>query len=181
LQTCQIGKRPVESKGGFMSKTNLGRCENREPQVREISRNAAGFDVAEDTLLTIARSFFQSYAIPESQSWMSGYDIAEAAFGAETGSMIATRMFSALRAVRHSRRSVFCFNSPTCQCCAQVVTEHERRLMQALQSIRCNQMGRAQAELMMLCEGNSVSQVIGTLVQLSMVLPPRVEQVRIDA
>lgn len=164
-----------------MSKTNLNRCENREPQVREINRSAAGFDAAEDTLLTIARCFFQSYAIPDSQSWMPGYDIAEAAFGDETGSMIATRMFTVLRAVRYSRRSMFCFNSPTCACCAQVVTEHERRLMQALQSIRCNYTGRAQTELMMLCEGNSVVQVIDAMVRLSNVLPSRVEQAYVDA
>ena len=164
-----------------MSKNNTNCCKNREPQVREICRNSLGLDLQEDTFLTISRSFFQNYADPESQSWMSGYDISEAVFGDEIGSRIATQVFTALRSVRYSRRSVFCFNSPTCSFCTQFVTEHERRLVQALQFIRCNHMGRAQTELMMLCEGNNISQVSAALVQLSMFLPVRTELACVDA
>ena len=159
-------------KGLKMPHTNTSAHCNRQPLPKEILRSDAGFDDVEDNLLTLARFFFQTFAIPQSQSWMNGLDMAEATFGDTIGPMVAMRMLDALRGVRYARRAVYCFNSPTCKGCAAVVTEHERRFMAAFRGIRSGQIGHAQTELMMLCEGNDITQVIGAMTRLSLLLPP---------
>lgn len=155
-----------------MPNTNAQSHCNRQPLPKEILLKDAGFDDVEENILTLARFFFQTFAVPHSQSWMQGLDMAEAVFGETVGPMVAMRMLDALRGVRYARKSVYCFNSPTCKGCAIVVTEHERRFMAAFHSIRTGQAGHAQTEMMMLCEGNSTTQAIGALTRLAMLLPP---------
>jgi hypothetical protein len=138
---------------------------------KEILRADAGFDPVEDHILTLARFFFQTFAIPESQSWIPGFDMAEEIFGEAEGPIIGTRLLAALRGVRYARRSVYYFNSPTCECCAAVVTEHERRFMAAFRGVREGHLGQARTELMMLCEGNDITQALGAMTRLVMMLP----------
>ena len=147
-----------------------GHC-NRLPLPKEIWRTEAGCDEVEDQVLTLARWFFQTFAVPNSQSWMNGLDMADAVFGETAGPMIAMRLLDALRGVRYARKSVYCFNSPTCKGCSAVVTEHERRFMAALRGVRLGQVGRTQTELMMLCEGNDITRTVGALTRLAMLLP----------
>ena len=154
-----------------MPHTNAPAHCNRLPLPKEILRSEAGFDDVEDQILTLARFFFQTFAIPQSQSWMNGLDMAEAVFGETIGPMVAMRLLDALRAVRYARRAVYCFNSPTCEGCAAVVTEHERRFIAAFRGVRLGQAGHAQTELMMLCEGNDITQAIGAMTRLSLLMP----------
>lgn len=144
---------------------------DRMPMPKEIMRTDAGFDPIEDHILTLARFFFQTFAIPESQSWLPGFDMAEAIFGEAEGPIIATRLLATLRAVRYARRSVYCFNSPTCEGCAAVVTEHERRFMAAFRGVRMGYLGQTRTELMMLCEGNDTTKALGAMTRLSIILP----------
>lgn len=143
----------------------------RLPDHKEILRTDAKFDYAEDHILTIARFFFQSFACPQSHAWLKASDIAQTAFGDELGPVIAARLVDVLRSVRGARRSVFHFNSPVCEGCAHIVSEHERRLMGALQAVRRGNAGREQMELMMLCEGNNITQSVGAMTRLSLMLP----------
>jgi hypothetical protein len=154
-----------------MSHTDARGCCGRLPQPKEILRSEAKLDDVEDNVLTIARYFFQSFAMPQSHAWLAGLDAAEARFDDCQGPIIAMRLLSAMRAVRCSRRSVFSFNCPTCETCMAIITEQERRFISALQAIRTGQIGRAQTELLMLCEGNDITQVMGAMTRLSIVLP----------
>lgn len=143
----------------------------RTPDHKEILRVDAGFDYAEDHILTIMRFFFQSFACPQSHAWLKAFDVAQVAFGEELGPIINTRLVDALRAIRTARRSVFHFNSPNCAGCAAIVSEHERRFMVTLHAVRLGQASRAQTELMMLCEGNDITQALGAMTRLSLMLP----------
>jgi len=154
-----------------MSKINATAHCNRLPLPKETLRSDAGFDDVEDNILTLARFYFQTFAVPHSQSWIGALDMAEAVFGETIGPMVAMRLLDALRGVRYARKSVYCFNSPTCEGCAAVVTEHERRFMAAFRGVRTGQMGQAQTEMMMLCEGNDITQAIGAMTRLAMLVP----------
>ncbi|MDX8354795.1 hypothetical protein [Cognatiyoonia sp. IB215182] len=153
----------------------------RRPDQKEILRTDARFDYAEDHILTIARFFFQSFACPQSHAWLRASDIAQTAFGDEIGPIIAARLVDVLRSVREARRSVFHFNSPVCEGCAAIVSEHERRLMGALQAVCRGNAGRAQTELMMLCEGNNITQSLGAMTRLSLMLPLAQMQAEVPA
>ena len=154
-----------------MSHTNARACCGRLPTPKETQLADAQLDDVEKNILAISRFFFQSFAAPQSQGWMAALDLAEATFGDLDGPIIATRLLTAMRAVRYSRVSVFAFNCQTCDTCAGILTEQERRLISALQAIRNGQIGRAQTELLMLCEGNDITQVIGAMTRLSIALP----------
>ena len=43
--------------------------------------------------------------------------------------------------------------------------------MAAFRGVRLGQAGHAQTELMMLCEGNDITQAIGAMTRLSLLLP----------
>jgi len=154
-----------------MPNTNAQAHCNRLPLPKEILRKDANLDSVEDNILTLARFFFQTFAIPQSQSWIHGLDMAEAVFGETLGPMVAMRMLDTLRGVRYARKSVYCFNSPTCEGCSAVVTEHERRFMAAFRGVRSGQIGHAQTEMMMLCEGNDITQAMGAMTRMVMLLP----------
>ncbi|MEJ6404806.1 hypothetical protein [Yoonia sp. 2307UL14-13] len=154
-----------------MSRTHARSCCGRLPEAKETPLAEAHFDDVEKSILAIARYFFQSFAAPQSQGWMAALDLAEATFGDLDGPIIATRLLTTMRAVRYARRSVFSFNCQSCETCAAILTEQERRLIAALQAIRGGQIGRAQTELLMLCEGNDIKQVMGAMTRLSIALP----------
>ncbi|EET47261.1 hypothetical protein [Thalassobium sp. R2A62] len=154
------------------SSTNL-HC-NRVLQSKEIMLSDADLDAVEAHILTIARFYFQSFAVPESHSWIGALQESEAAFGDIKGPLVGTRLLGALMAVRQARKSVYCFNSPTCPDCAAIVTEHERRFTTAIRAIRTGRKGHAKTELMMLCEGNDTRPSLDALTRLVSVLPKRV-------
>ncbi|KJZ18572.1 hypothetical protein [Loktanella sp. S4079] len=143
----------------------------RTPLPKEIFRKDADFDEIESQLLTVMRLYFQAFAAPESHAWIGAMDWAEAQFGPTQGPIIAARVLAALMGVRRTRQSVFRFSSPTCPDCAAIVTEHERRFMAAVCAVRRGQVGAAQTELMMLCEGNDTGRTIDALKALRAVLP----------
>lgn len=154
-----------------MTNSNASLHCNRVLQPKEIMRVDARHDEVEGDLLTIARFYFQSFALPDSQAWIGGLGWAETSFGDVEGPLIGVRLLCALMAVRHARQSVYCFNSPTCSDCAVIVTEHERRFMSAIHAVRVGRMGQAHTELMMLCEGNDTKPSLDALLRLSSVLP----------
>lgn len=133
--------------------------------------DSAGLDPHEITVLALTRFYFQSFAMPQSHAWIHCLEMAQAQYGEADGLVLAGRILSALKAVRSTRRSLFCFNSPTCHGCASVLTEHERRLIVSLAALRRGQDGTARTELMMLCEGNDTADVISAFIHLAEALP----------
>ncbi len=108
------------------------------------------------TILQLIRLYMQSVSHPQSMAWIAALTNADEAFGRIYGPQIASRTLEVLQHMRLSRRSMFSFNSPTCPSCCQIVTEHERRFMVALECAKAGLTGRANMELIMLCEGNDV-------------------------
>jgi len=153
---------------------NANSC-GREPGEKECTLVSLGLDRIEAQLLAIARHIFQSFATPGTQGWLNGLGRAEYAFCFD-GPQLFARVVEVLQAVRMSRTSCFIFNSPMCPCCANVVTEHERRLILALAAMRRGQIGRVRTELMMLCEGAETGAVIHALMTLSRHMPTPEEQ-----
>jgi hypothetical protein len=140
------------------SRTSNG-C-GRTPEVKESL--ISGMDLSEEdkTILQIIRFYMQSVTYPKALSWMAAFSIADMTFGPVHGPQIAVRALDVLQQVRLSRRSVFNFNSPTCPTCRQIITEHERRFMVALNCVKDGLAGQAQIEMIMLCEGNDVNRAI---------------------
>ena len=143
---------------------------------KEISRDDACLDFSEDTLLTASRYYFQSFACPESQGWLRALSVTQIYFGDQVGPSIAVKLLTAMQAMRCTRRSMFQFNAPDCVRCSEILTEHERRFMAALQAIRFNDLNTAGLEIMLLCEGFESEHVVDTFKDLSNVLPQRARQ-----
>ncbi len=118
-------------------------------------------------VLQIMRLYMQSVSHPPSMAWMAALSGADTAFGRTFGPQIAARTLEALQRVRVSRKSVFHFNSPACPCCSQIVTEHERRFMRALECANAGALGQAKMELIMLCEGNNVIPALDAMERLN--------------
>lgn len=93
-----------------MSRTTPRSCCERSLEPNEMLLAEACFDDVEKNILAIARYFFQSFAALQSQGWMAAFDLAEVTFGDLGGALIATRLSTTMRTVRHSRRSFFLFS-----------------------------------------------------------------------
>ncbi len=152
---------------------SINHC-NRTPLPKEVYRDDCNLDDAEAAILTISRYYFQSFAVPESQAWTEAMRFAEAKFGDTLGGIINLRLLKVLLAIRGSRKSVYRFNSTICPTCSGIVTEHERRFIVSLQSLRTQKAGRASSELMMLCEGNDIGPTIDALHELTILLPEKI-------
>lgn len=121
-------------------------------------------------VLQILRLYLQSVAEPGSLAWMAALAGAEEAYDRTYGPQIAVRVLTVMQRVRVSRRSVFDFNSPVCPTCSQIVSEHERRFMIALDCAGDGRLGQAQMELIMLCEGNDVDEALSAMDDLNRVI-----------
>ena len=155
-----------------MAKATSTRNCPRQLQTREIARSCAGFDPVESTLLTLVRFFAESFAMPQTQSWLRSIDYAAHYFGSDKGAVITQRLLFALQAMRETRRSEFNFSTPSCEVCSEIVTEHERRFMAAIRNVRRGRASPMVTELMFLCEGNDTRKLIECINNLCAALPP---------
>ncbi|WP_341368193.1 hypothetical protein [Yoonia sp. BS5-3] len=153
----------------------------RCPSDKEIWRSEADLDFCEETLLTLARLYFESFARPESTCWINSLMLAQAHFGPDAGPVIGVRLLNALQAMRFARHSIFSFNSVECPTCSAVLTEHERRLMAVIKATRTGQSGKAQTELMMLCEGADITNPMIAFCDLAAALAEEESQWQGDA
>lgn len=143
----------------------------RKPTLKETTVERSGAEQCEIACIRIARYFFCNFSQPHSQSWSQAFSYAEEAFDYSNGPVIASLVSKVLQAVRRSRRSTFMYNNPSCENCARILTEHERRLLSALCEIRRGRLERADLELMLLCEGNDYSAATMWLRELALALP----------
>ncbi|MEO9821252.1 MAG: hypothetical protein ABJ370_20885 [Paracoccaceae bacterium] len=81
-----------------------------------------------------------------------------------------------LQSIKISRKSGFTFSNSDCPDCACILSEHERRLMIAIASVRRGRLEHARIELMMLCEGNDTLEVMDWLEELALALPMPVQE-----
>lgn len=120
----------------------------------------ARFDVVEATVLQVARYYWQTFALPSSQSWLRALQVAEEAACSRTPGTFGLDVLMAVQAMRHSRKSCFQFNDPACPTCASFLTEHERQFMDVLKCCRAGRHGTARTHAMLLCEGNCIDRFI---------------------
>lgn len=152
---------------------------NRQLGLKEIPITSAGLDHTDIKLLEITRCYLQTYAVESSQSWILALKAAEKYFGMQQGARIGVRLLLALQEMRFARRSVFLFNAPQCKGCSLYLTEHERRLIISISALRSGRFGLAQAEMMMLCEGQDTVAALSAFSELVALLS-QLEQVALD-
>ena len=150
-------------------------CRHRPLRPKEAHVTSVGLDRTEFQLLQMARWFFTSYST-SGTAWVRAFVEAEGFFGRTNGPRYAYGLLRVLQVIRRTRRSAFRFNNPSCPDCAVVLTEMERRLFQSLIDLRQGRVGRAQAEIMMLSEGNGFEHILIEIQQLVDLLPDRLEQ-----
>ena len=135
-------------------------CHHRRPSPKEYLLATAGYDEVEKTVLEIARHYFQTFAIPQSQSWLRALQRAEAVIPGEQASNIGLDILAAVQAMRTCRSSCFQFNNPLCPGCAKIVSEHERQFLAVFQAMRHGREGPARTHALILCEGNDHSNLL---------------------
>lgn len=123
----------------------------------------AGFDAFELATLEIMRHYFTTFGSPATQSWIRAHELCFMHFSQSSAPMQAVRILAAVQMMRRSRRSVFCFSSPTCPVCVDILTDAERHLMASVQSIRIGRVREAQTHAMLLCEGNDTTEFLAAI------------------
>jgi hypothetical protein len=135
--------------------------------------DALPFDADERQVLHIARTFFRSFAMPETQAWIGGVGAALRGFDHAAAPHIYVATLGAVQAMRQSRRSVFRFNDPCCPDCADRATDGERLFLGGLRAMRDGAPERAAALATILCEGNDGGPWLIALRTLACQMPPR--------
>lgn len=152
-------------------------CLHRQPSVKEISLADADFDVCETTVLEIARCYWQTFAYPASQAWLSAFQRANQGSWGHRGGVIGLQVLEAVQAMRMSRTSCFHFSNPDCKCCSAIVSEHERHFMNVFRSLRDGRVGPARTHAMILCEGNDTGELMERMsVLVCMAYEEKIEQ-----
>ncbi|MEM1064516.1 MAG: hypothetical protein AAF771_07865 [Pseudomonadota bacterium] len=147
-------------------------CCGRHPTPKETTVEEAAFDSAALAVLEVARYYWQTFAIPQSQSWLCALQRAETRFPGLNGVEVGLDTLAAVQAMRMSRTSCFNFNNPGCPHCSLIVSEHERQFMNVLQAVRQGRVGAAKTHAMILCEGNDTERLIMRMVSLARALTP---------
>lgn len=146
----------------------------RRPCPNEISVADAGYDLIEISVLEVARYFWQTFAAPQTHSWLFALQRAEQHFYQSRGDVIGLEVLATVQAMRMSRKSCFQFNNPQCERCCALVTENEQQFMNVFRAVRQNKIGRAKTHAMILCEGNRSDAFIERMGVLhSALLPER--------
>lgn len=140
------------------------------PGKDEMRVSQVGFDSDELAILSMIRMFCQSFAQPESQAWMRGFQVAEAQYPQAQALQIAKATLVVLQAMRVVRRDGFRFSNPDCPNCARKLTENERQLMAAITTAREGRRSALHANAMVLCGGGETGSLIAAIGRLNMLL-----------
>lgn len=141
-------------------------CCGRPLTRKESTLREAGFDPLDVDILTIARFYWQQFALPESQAWLYALRKAETTFPDRDAAAIALELLATVQAKRLARVSAFHFSNPGCRVCRHVLSEHERQFMGVYQALRDGRMGVARTHAMLLCEGNDTDDFIAQMQSL---------------
>lgn len=119
-----------------------------------------GLSARETTVLQIARCFFQSFAQPASQGWLTAHRVAAAEIPADHAPATLCATLEMVQGLRVSRRSIFRFSNPYCAACGNILTAHERLLMASLAEFVSGRPEEAQRHATLLCEGNCMDEFL---------------------
>ncbi|TCP60922.1 hypothetical protein EV663_10797 [Rhodovulum bhavnagarense] len=149
---------------------SAGRC-NRTPLPGDTPLAQAGFDPIEHGVLTIARLFFQSFAFPKSQAWMSAFGragqfLSHGLVNARSRD-VAFAVLGAVQEMRKARKSGFRFSNPDCRCCASLLSDHERHFLEVLRALRRGTRSQAHCAAMLVCEGNPADGLLPAMSDLA--------------
>ena len=167
LMPDKVFKHRISTMAGRMNNRN---CQ-RQVQSKEFPRKSLDIDPVENILLTLVRFFAESFAMPQTQSWVRSINYATQHFGADEGAVIAQRLLLVLLVMQKNKPSGFNFSAPSCKICSEIVTEDERRFMAAIKSVRKGNSSQTIIELMFLCEGQDTGRLTDCIKKLCAVLP----------
>lgn len=142
----------------------------RKHRVRHQPHGADRLDPMMHCVLTVARHQFQSFAMPQFESWTLALPHAERLFGRDEAPRLVCGVQRAVQAMRCSRKNVFHFSNPGCARCAARLTGHERLLLNSLRSAMMERRQDAEAHAMILCEGNDTAAFLDEIGALAQVL-----------
>ncbi|TVQ52303.1 MAG: hypothetical protein EA355_15335 [Rhodobacteraceae bacterium] len=120
-------------------------------------------DAFEQTMLAMMRHVFGSFAHPPGHGWLRAAALAEQRFADRQPGALFLGAVRVVQGIRCARRSPLVFSNPDCDCCAAILTEPERHLMQALMAVRRARPGVARTHAMLLCEGGDIEPLIRAL------------------
>lgn len=136
----------------------------------------AGFDVAEKNVLRLTRAFILSMADRKNPRRNQNLQDATSRFDPEQADEITHAVVGLLGSVRKARQAPFFYSNPNCLNCRKILTEHERRLIEALAATRRGQRSKAYTQIMLICEGNPDDEVHHSMRRLADLLPlPRTD------
>ncbi len=127
--------------------------------------------------LTVARYFFQSFAVPQLEGWTRALSGAEHLLGRDAAPGFACAVLRVVQAMRRSRKSVFHFSNPDCSNCAARLSGHERLLLNALRATLEDRPDNAEGHAMLLCEGNDTSEFLEEVEALARMMEARPHRV----
>ncbi|MEO0752406.1 MAG: hypothetical protein AAFY25_11450 [Pseudomonadota bacterium] len=157
-----------------MSWRGENQCCDRAPDAKEIPLTEAGPDYAKNAIPEVARCFWQTFAMPQTQAWLMALQLAKHRFRGQRGGAIGLEILATVQAMRHSRVSCFRFNNPACNSCAAFVSEHERQFMSVFRAVPNKPEGPARSHAMLLCEGNDTELLIERMTELVRVTYPKI-------
>lgn len=153
-----------------MKRPESDECCARSPSDKELALAETDYDFEEKAVLEVARFFWQSFAVPETQSWLLALQCAEDNFDHLGASNTGLLVLASVQSMRMSRVSCFQFNNPMCKGCASIVSEHERQFMNVFRAVREGSKGRALTHAMILCEGNDTELFISRMEELAIAI-----------
>ncbi|MEM1078146.1 MAG: hypothetical protein AAGI09_06415 [Pseudomonadota bacterium] len=141
-------------------------CCNRAQETQANRLDDTDFGERELIILQTARYFFDSFAHPQGQSWILGFDCPSLHYGEAEGARIAALVLDSVQTMRMARQSCFRFNNPHCVGCSQILSEHERLFMRSFIALRDDRRPVAFSYAMLLCEMNPVDSFLAAQLRL---------------
>lgn len=126
-------------------------------------------DPFEEQFLDIARRFIIALAFPESLAWVDAFRRAETAFPPPFGATIASAILIAIREMQLSRFHPGSARVALHTVEPQRISEEERHLMRAFQSVRRHKHSDAHAHAILLCEGGDCHAFLSALERVAII------------
>lgn len=156
---------PKNGRGLIMAEPD--KCRHGRLQKGDTTLNDHNLDVVDFGFLTAARYFCVSFSSPHSDAWVFAMLVPERFFPGPDSAEMMRRALAVVQEMRTSRRSTFRFSNPRCECCANVVTQDERHLLQLVQHARDGKRSHAASSAMLLCEGHDTADTISAAYQFA--------------
>ena len=152
-----------------------GKMRNRnchgQVQYDEYARKSLVFDPVENILLTFVRFFAECFVMAWTRYWVGSANYAAQYFGADAGTVDAQQIHLVPLVMQKSKSFVLNFSAPRSKICSEVVTQDERRFMEATKRVREGNFRQTLMKLTFLWEVQESSSLIDSTKTLCAVLP----------